>query len=290
MPDAVDATVVIVHLNDVRVVDAARSVLAGTTLPQRILIADGGSRPGILAQVARSLDDPRVQVRSLPGPVAKTRADALDAVDTRLVCFLDADETASTRWLAALTRPLLEGAVDFTGGPTRPAMPPRNGPQRYVQAAESRLNDLARADVCYLAGGNTAWRASSLRRIGGFDPRMGRAGEDYDANLRAAASGLRGRWVEEAWVHHDQSRLDTYGKILRRKYTYFVGGALAYLKNGSLRRRGAASARRWRPHHWIDAADLVLKPLALARARHEYRRRFRSMRPEALAGEAATDA
>jgi succinoglycan biosynthesis protein ExoM len=277
-----DATVVIVHLDDVRVLRAVRSVLGGTTLPAQILIADGGSRPDVLDVIAReSAADARIQLRSLPGLVAQTRAKALGLVRTSFVAFLDSDEIASPGWLRSILGPLESQEADFVGGPTRSVGATTSGPQRYLAHAEARLNALARQDLRYLAGGNIAWRTASLRAIGGFDAAMGRAGEDYDANLRASQHGLRGRFIEDAWVDHDQSHLSTYRMILRRKHAYFVGAALAYLKNGELRGRGAASARGFRPRHWVDLADLVLKPIALLQAYARLRRGPRSRSPRA---------
>jgi hypothetical protein len=269
---------VIVQRNDPRTAAAITSALAQPGLCH-VIVADGGSDAALWDRLRQSFaHNVRVRFAVLPGTVAATRARVLAQVDAPSLAFLDADQQAPGSWLPILTAPIDAGGADQTCGPTRPTNPPRRGPQRYVASSERDLYEAAATDPRLFPAGNSAWRTAALRSLGGFDPRMGRSGEDFDLNLRARRVGTSSVFVPGAWVWHDQSHLDTYRRVLARKFLHFRGAAYAYLKNGSLRERGEASARRFRVSHWLDLADFVLKPLALAQAhgrwRTEERRRW----------------
>lgn len=263
-------TVLVTHLNDPRVLRTLRSLVAQSRAPDEVLVADGGSREEVLAPVrefARS--HPAVRVERHPGSVAETRNSALRSLNAaEIVGFLDSDEVAPAGWLDLLVAPLEKRGRAFAGGPTRPLAPPRSKGEAYLDAFEAWFypNVVAR-DLTKLPMGNSAWRRDVLMEVGGFDPRLTWGGEDYDVNLRVAKAGYVGEYVPEAWVWHDQSGRTDLRRLLRRKYRYNVGAALAYLKNGVLRekirdaRRNTAAFR-----HPYERWNLLLQPLALARA------------------------
>jgi cellulose synthase/poly-beta-1,6-N-acetylglucosamine synthase-like glycosyltransferase len=276
---AVRATVLVTHLNDPRLEAAARSALDQGALAQQVLVADGGSRTEVLEPVRRAFQQAtRLRIVHLPGSVAETRNAALPLIKTDLTVFLDADQVAPPGWLQRLLQPILDGAADFTGGPTRHHEEASRA-ERYVNREEDRLYAEGVAqDIALLPMGNSAWRTDLLRKVGGFDPRLKWGGEDYDLNLRAVRAGARGRFVPEAWVWHDQSQLRSFRKVLRRKSRYYFGAATAYLKNDAMDSRARASIGRFRVRHPIDLLDVVLKPWALARAHRYYRRAFAASR------------
>lgn len=266
-------TVLVTLLNDPRVARTLASLLDQARPPDAVLVADGGSAEETLAAVRPFLGD-RVRLEAHPGSVAATRNSALAAVDGDVLVFLDADQAAPRGWLAALLAPLEAGEADATGGPTRPLGPPTAAAERYVDDFEAWFYDRVVArDATALPMGNSAWRLDLLRKVGGFDPRLAWGGEDWDVNLRAAAAGARLRFVPEAWVHHDQSHLASYRRLLRRKYRYSVGATVAYLKNGALRGRAgrAVKVSALYPHP-LEWANLLLKPVAFAHGWLAWRR------------------
>lgn len=260
-------TVLITLLDDARVVETLKSLWGQQPSPLEVLVADGGSSPQVLGDVRTTLDSlgfpGRLEI--LPGSIARTRNLALPMAKGDIVAFIDADEVAPEGWLAYLTAPIVGGEADFTGGPTRPLAEPRSWYEGYLNAFDAWFYGAVVArDITTLPMGNSAWRTEVLRRIGGFDERLSLGGEDYDVSLRAAAGGFRGLFVPDAWVFHDQSHLDSLGKLLRRKYRYSVGATMAYRKNGVLRRKAipaAATARHFR--HPLEYISLPLKPIAL---------------------------
>jgi len=265
----VSVTVFVTHLEDPRVARTLASLVAQSRPPDAILIADGGSSPAALEVIARFAQrHGNVRVQSHPGRVADTRAGGLSSVTTDSVAFLDADEVAPPRWLETLMAPLEGDGFDFCGGPTRPLGPARSKTEAYVNAFDAWFYaEVVARDIASLPMGNSAWRMDVFRAIGSFDRRFSMGGEDYDLNLRALAAGFRGTLVPEAWVFHDQSHLDNLPALIRRKYRYNVGGALAYFKNGVMTRRAVRAAGVTlgypHPYEWIN---LALKPAALLRA------------------------
>lgn len=271
--------VLITLLNDRRVTRTLDSLFAQSRVPDEILVADGGSTDGTLEAV-RSVasKDSRLRVEHHPGSVAETRSSALAKLDADVVAFLDADEVASPGWLAALVAPIEAGEADFTGGPTRPLAPARSAAEAYLNDFEAWFYpNVVAQDVAKTPMGNSAWRRVVFERIGGFDRRLVWGGEDYDVNVRAIAAGFRGRFVPGAWVYHDQSNVATLAKLLKRKYRYNKGAAVAYLKNGALRSRAGRAVRDTAAfRHRYEAFNWVIQPAALVagwwtwrRLRHE---------------------
>jgi len=264
-------TVLITQLNDARILRTLDSLAAQTRAPDAVLIADGGSREDVLAQMRAWIKEhpaTTVLLETHTGTVAGTRASALRSLvgKTDIVAFLDTDQVAPPGWLEALLTPFEIGVADFAGGPTRPLASPTTKGEAYLNDFEAWFYpNVVAHDLTKLPMGNSAWRVHLLTRIGGFDERLEWGGEDYDINIRAARSGARGIYVSEAWVHHDQSGRNDLRSILRRKYRYNVGAALAYMKNGVLRERMRASSSARFSHPW-ERWNLLIQPLALARA------------------------
>ncbi len=270
-------TILVTLLNDPRATRCIESALAQGTAVTEILVADGGSKPELLAPVAKLAErEPKVRLLHAPGSVAESRNSALAGIKTDIVAFLDADEVAPRGWLATLTEPIRKQEADFTGGPTRPLAAAHSNAERYINRGEEKLyREHVPHDLALLPMGNSAWKVELLRKIGGFDSRLAWGGEDYDVNLRALRSGAHGRFVPAAFVFHDQSHLDSFGKVLKRKRRYYFGAATAYIKNDVLRGRSKSSAKRFTVQHPIDMLDIVLKPWALLKARRYARRVFR---------------
>lgn len=275
--DRLDVTVLLTVYNDLRVRRTVGSLLDGDRVPDEILIADGGSDDGTW-ELAEDLEADHNPVRALraPGSVAETRNDAIPEVAGDVVAFLDADELAPDQWLGELIAPIEAGDVDFAGGPTRPLEEPASRAERYVNEHEAWFyREVVSRDVTFLPMGNSAWSTRIFEAIGGFDPRLSWGGEDYDVNLRAQRAGFEGVFVEEAWVHHDQSRLDSLAAVLRKRYRYMVGATVAYRKNEVLwgkAGRSLGDVARFR--HPYETLVWLLKPLALVHGLVAHRRRF----------------
>jgi GT2 family glycosyltransferase len=165
---------------------------------------------------------------------------ALDAVTADLVGLLDDDERVDAKWLTATLAAFEDPTVAFISGPCRPdwgAPPPPWLPSAYpaVIGWVDGGPKVAEYNTEYggtMMGGNAVIRAEWVRRVGGFDTRLGRfgaapgVGEDADYYERLIAAGARGLYVPALAIDHyvPPERL---AKNYYRRWVFRRGEALA---------------------------------------------------------------
>jgi GT2 family glycosyltransferase len=251
--------------DDPRLLAALESLAHQSRRPDRVLVAAATTTPeSLLAEVKRRFANLPLDTVRYPGGVVAARSASLERVTEEITAFLDSDEVAPPGWLASLIEPLESGTVAFSGGPTRPLHPPVNSVERYnVALEESIYRDLVPSRISYLPLQNSAWRTEELKRLG-FDPRIPFA-EDHDLETRAIRAGLRGEFVPEAWVYHDQGDVTTFLRWVRKRYRYLTAMAMSLTKNGELRSR--LREQRAPVRHPLRLVEAALKPFALIEAR-----------------------
>ncbi|MGC8645669.1 MAG: glycosyltransferase family 2 protein [Thermoplasmata archaeon] len=254
-------TVLVTSYNDERISNTLDSLSRQRRKPDFILVADGGTKWDIRTVCERY----GATLKVLPGNVVQTRNKALEFIETELVAFIDTDEIAPEQWLEALIAPIERGEADFTGGVIK-HMPPKSKPEIYMNKIEDYVYEkLVPSSMAYLPMGNSAWKMEIFRKIGGFDESIAGGGEDYDINLRALKSGFRGALVREAYLYHDHSDINTYKKLVAKRYSYLRATAKTYLKNKSIS-LGIRSSTGGHIDHPFYLIETMMKPLALADA------------------------
>ncbi len=254
-------TVLVTSFNDERISYTLESLKKQRRQPDEILVADGGSDKGIREICERF----EVRFEVLPGNVVETRNQAITLIEDGIVAFIDTDEVAPENWLGDLVAPIEAGKADFTGGPTR-HLEPKSGPERYLNQIEDYIySTLIPQSITYLPMGNSAWKKEIFDKTGGFDLSIAGGGEDYDINLKAVKLGYRGLFVESAFLYHDQSRVNSYWKLARKRYSYLRATAKTYIKNRSLS-HGIRRSSKGRIAHPFFLVETLLKPIALADA------------------------
>lgn len=256
-----DVTVVVTSYEDPRIEATLASLNEQQRAPDTVLVADGSGDPDFRGW----LDDQAAAhgadiVHEAGASVARARNLALEHARehaTGVLAFLDTDQRAPEGWLSALVDPIEAGRADWTGGPTQPI-----ASLDLMALKEARLYEAAREDPTRIPMGNSAWAHEVFDAVGGFDERLSMGGEDWDLALRARAAGFEGTLVEDAWVEHDLTRLDTYRDVARKQFQYNVGGAMAYMKNRSLVDRLGSSGPRVERHPF-DLIEPFLKLLAV---------------------------
>ncbi|MER8036245.1 glycosyltransferase [Streptomyces hydrogenans] len=208
-----------------------------------------------------------------PGLAAAHNA-GVAAADGEVLAFTDDDVIADPRWLSALAAPFAAdpglGCVTGLILPARLATPAQillESHGGFAKGFAPRLYDPARPPAdeplfpftagSFGSGANMAFRASALRRAGGFDPATGtgtaaRGGDDLYAFVAVLAAGHRLRYTPDAlvWHHHRE----TWQDLENQAYGYGAG-LTAYL-TATLVRRPA-----------LLPALLARLPRGLARAR-----------------------
>ncbi len=251
-------TVLITSYNDRRIERTLESINKQTRKPDEIMIADGGTK----WDIESIADKYGARLETLPGNVVETRQKAINLIDSEIIVFIDTDEIAPEEWLERLTAPIINGIADFTGGPTR-HFETKNGAENYVNELEDFIYKYqVPVNIAFLPMGNSAWKKEIFKVIGGFDLNIAGGSEDYDVNLRALSKGYKGKFVEDAWVYHDHSDINSYRKLIKKRYSYLRATAKTYIKNKNLTRRirTKTEGKVNHPFHYIESA---LKPIAL---------------------------
>lgn len=272
-----DVTVLLTVLNDVRGVRALESLGRSTLMPREAVVADGGSRPELLAPYVALAERAPFPVRILevPGSVAASREQAWRSCEGNLIAFLDADEVAPPTWLERLVAPLVGGPADFSAGSTRPLALKTRWDRYHSELDAWFYRNYVERDVVYAPMGNTAWsrrvfEALSKRDGHVFDVGLARGGEDFDVNIRALKAGFRGVFVREAVLEHDYSGLQGMRRTLRKKYHYALAEfQLRGRHEAFLATRGPPGSER-KPNRWRLVE--LLEPLVRRRARRAARR------------------
>lgn len=273
-----------------RWLEAALASLAAQTLPRdarEVIVVDNGSTddtPAVIARAARGDAGVRALVEPRPG-LSRARNAGWRAARGRWVAFLDDDAVAAPQWLERIadafeTRVPRPGCV---GGPialawpdARPAwLPP------FMDDCFTAV-DLSPVPVVldggrWLAGCNMAFARDDLEALGGFDERLGRAGEsllsmeDVALQRRLARAG-RPPFYDPAIAvrHHVLPERLSQAWVERRVHWNGVSAARA------LRRDGTASAPRRLRLAARTLAGLLASPglLAAALARSADAERF----------------
>jgi len=222
-----------------------------------------------------------------------------DAGDALLV-FLDDDVRAGEALLESYaTAASVEGRGYFFGGPVTPEYE-ETPPAWLVKFLpfSARGYDSLPTTWNWFLGFNWAAYSDDLKRVGGFDERLGPGGisggigDETELQMRLRAAGLSARYVPGALVHHWIPRDRCSPEwVLRRRYSYGVLTALMTNTPLALLRAAAADCVR-ALFHEVDGDSI-----ARFAARHELRRnlgiirgmllrrRYREAAPQGLQGE-----
>jgi glucosyl-dolichyl phosphate glucuronosyltransferase len=263
------------------VIGALESVVDQLTPGDELVVVDNGSSDDTAATVAaflrRSWPRGKVVLEPRRG-VSHARNRALRESTATVVAFLDDDERADPRWLAALRQAWAEAGprVAAIGGPMRP---------EWQAARPAWLDDTLLYVVCvldlgprrkqldqrpgtgYLWGGNMSFLRSAALGIGGFDPdtvylagdggapprarlrlTTARSGEEQEIQARLTAAGWEIWYEPGAAVDHIVPAERVAEQFF---YDFFRHQAVLTLRRGRPRKPAVAALAR-------EAARFVL--------------------------------
>ncbi len=166
------------------------SILAGTRVPEEMVIADGGSTDGTWEILrGRASSAPRIRAVLAPGNRSVGRNAAVRASRSPIVACTDAGVEVEPEWLERITRPFAEEpGVDVVAGFYLPAgKTPFERAAGVVSAPSLREVDPAR----FLPSTRSvAFRRAAWERVGGFDESLAH-NEDTPFALALKRSGAR---------------------------------------------------------------------------------------------------
>lgn len=260
----------ICNFNDITLKEALKGLSLQNRLPDRVLIADGGSKEEYIATMKSFQEtDPdvsklNVDWKILKGTHLETREKSIDCLDEDITVFLDSDEVPLSNWLEDITGPILQGKADFTGGAMKSVISSPDFISSFYKELEERVYESdVYIDVSYMPLGNTAWKTEILRKLR-FDLRLVKSGgeaEDYDLEMRAIDAGYRGAYVSSALVKHFQKFPKGFWNLVRKRYSYLLAAAIALTKNKRLGKR--AGEKRMKLKHPFGKVETLMKPVAL---------------------------
>jgi mycofactocin glycosyltransferase len=246
-PGPRDRTVVVpVHDRPDGLARCLRSL--GTADP--VLVVDDASSDGRAVADVCAAHGARLVVRRTNGGPARARNDALEAVDTELVAFVDSDCTVPPGWLDGLAWQFDDPAVAAVAPRVRPAPPPAGSRVRVVDRFGSSHSPLDLGPdegevgpdraVRYVPTAALVVRRSAVASVGGFDASL-RVGEDVDLVWRLVDAGWRVRYAPEVTASHAEPR--TWSSVLARRYRY--GTSAARLSRRHPARLAPVELRPW---------------------------------------------
>jgi GT2 family glycosyltransferase len=217
-------------------------ILLQSTPPAEIIVVD--NRPhtsGVRAQLDGFPADIRYVAEPARG-LSRARNAGLAAATAPVVAFTDDDVEVDSRWLQFLLSGFVDDQVACVTGlilPLELATPAqvwfeqfggftKGFIRRRFDLADHRPDDLLYpyAAGVFGSGANSAFRAATLRRLGGFDVYLGagtaaRGGEDLDIFLSVVRSGHALVYEPAALLRHAHKR--TMAGLRRQLYDYGVG-------------------------------------------------------------------
>ena len=199
--------------------------------------------------------------------LSSARNTGLEAATGEIVAYVDDDAAPDPHWLLYLSEAFLETGCVAAGGPNL-AVPGDGAVADAVAAAPGNPSHVLVSDreAEHIPGCNAAFRADTLREIGGFDPRFRVAGDDVDVCWRLLDRGGRITYVAAAMVWHHRrasirgylSQQRGYGQaeaMLERKWPdrYSAGGHVTWRGRvyGQAAPRRATGPLHWRVYHGV---------------------------------------
>ncbi|MBN1178002.1 MAG: glycosyltransferase [Anaerolineae bacterium] len=192
--------------------------LGAQTVPRsqyEVIVVDDGSGDET-ADRARAAGADRVLTIPHAGPAAARNA-GVALAQGDIVLFTDADCEPAGDWIAQMTAPFADPAIDGAKGVYRTRQ--RAWVARFVQLEyEEKYDRMARQEtIDFVDTYAAAYRRRVFEQGQGFDVAFPRAsGEDVEFSYRLARQGRRLLFAPGAVVFHHH--VDTLGKYARRKY------------------------------------------------------------------------
>jgi GT2 family glycosyltransferase len=236
--------------------DAVRSVLAGTVVPAELVIVDQSAAAN--AELAALGEVNGCQVRYLHSAttgLSRARNLGLGAATSGVAVLIDDDMLVEDNWLSELVGGLPDGPRAIATG--RVLAAPPEGRAGIVPPAALVERDTPAVyrgpqPIDVVPGANVALPRELVLALGGYDERLGAgtrysAADDNDIGYRLLLAGCEVHHVPAAISVHRAWR--TRSELLRLRWSYGRGKGAFYAKHADLRdryilRRAAADAGR----------------------------------------------
>jgi glucosyl-dolichyl phosphate glucuronosyltransferase len=184
----------------------------------RLLVIDNSDQPIHTDVLAERLDEfDKLQfVHIEPPSLSRARNEAIRLCETRYLAFIDDDAIPCDGWGASILEVFEENSPAVVGGPISLKWLGQGPPEWLSEAEMGYLGQLELGaterwlcDSEFVFGGNIAFDIFALRKVGGFNPTLGRMGahpllsmEEIVVQKELRKSGFRVRYSPNARVFH----------------------------------------------------------------------------------------
>jgi len=220
-------SVLIPAYNEARVIEASvRRVLSSEDAVIEVIVIDDGSRDDTSTIVNRAFsDDPRVRLLTLEnGGKANALNQGLRLARGDVIVALDADTQFEARTIARLARWFDDPAIGAVAGNAkvgnRVNLVTRWQALEYVTAQNLERRALSMLDaITVVPGAVGAWRAETLRAVGGFPAHT--LAEDQDLTIMIQRAGWTVRYDQSAiaWTEAPES----FRSLARQRFRWAFG-------------------------------------------------------------------
>ncbi|WP_157217296.1 polysaccharide deacetylase family protein [Flavisphingomonas formosensis] len=235
-------SVLIPAFNEARVIEASvRRVLESEDVHLEVIVIDDGSKDDTSAIVARAFsDDPRVRLLTLEnGGKARALNEGLKLAQGDIVIALDADTQFEPLTIARLARWFADPELGAVAGNAKVGnrinLITRWQALEYVTAQNLERRALALINaITVVPGAVGAWRAETLRTVGGFPGQT--LAEDQDLTIMIQREGWKVIYDQRAvaWTEAPES----FGTLARQRFRWAFGTLQCLWKHRKIMRTG----------------------------------------------------
>ncbi len=235
-------SVLIPAFNEARVIEASvRRVLASRDVRLEVIVLDDGSKDAT-SEIVRAAfaDDPRVRLLTLVnGGKARALNHGLTLATGEIIIALDADTQFEADTIARLARWFVDPAIGAVAGNAkvgnRVNLVTRWQALEYITAQNLERRALARLDaVTVVPGAVGAWRASTIRGVGGYPADT--LAEDQDLTIAIQRAGWQVMYDQDAvaWTEAPES----FAALARQRFRWAFGTLQCLWKHQAVLRTG----------------------------------------------------
>ena len=209
-----------------------QSLMRQTSLPDEIVIVDGGSPDGTWVQLQELAAHSRVPVKldQRRCNIAEGRNRAIQLTDAEIIAATDAGCLAEPAWFEEIIRPLLaDPSLDVVGGHSENLF--ENEFQKFLERFEGQPPP-ARPEEVYPSSRNVAFRRQAWMDVGGYPEWLTLTAEDALFNFALHKIGRR-------FVHNPSAIVrwpvrETAAEYFKMLYSYGYGAAEAQVVHQKL--------------------------------------------------------
>ena len=235
-------SVLIPAFNEARVIEASvRRVLASRDVELEVIVLDDGSQDAT-SEIVRTAfgGEPRVRLLTLVnGGKARALNHGLTLATGEIIVALDADTQFEPDTIARLARWFVDPAIGAVAGNAkvgnRVNLVTRWQALEYITAQNLERRALARLDAMTVVPGAVgAWRASTIREVGGYPADT--LAEDQDLTIAIQRAGWRIMYDQDAvaWTEAPES----FPALARQRFRWAFGTLQCLWKHKGIFRTG----------------------------------------------------